>query len=214
MVHSSSSKCVKLVGDLTKLTLMFVLYTTAVPPPLCPCLDTQWILWVFGVSSDNTVLSLLVPNHVSVNAKRSMLLSRMKSLMDSILFFTDLGFSNVNDQFFSSLSTGVLLIRNKFVKFNVNVQDLLSFLAVAIVAIKVSKLAVPDWSISWIKLSQFTPLPFLLKWYLPELIAVHIGHWTFLPPFVPRQVRRVTFTKDGLYLWLQFIHGWLTIDLV
>jgi hypothetical protein len=62
----------------------------------------------------------------------------MKSLMDSVLFFTDLGFSNVNDQFFSSLSTGVLLIRNKFVKFNVNVRDLLSFLAVAIVAIKVS----------------------------------------------------------------------------
>ena len=74
---------------------------------------------------------MLVPNHVSVNAKRSMSLSRMKSLMDSVVFFTDLGFSKVNDKLFSSLSTGVLLIRNKFVKFNVNVRDLPSFLTVA-----------------------------------------------------------------------------------
>jgi hypothetical protein len=131
MVHSSSSECVKLVGDLTNSTLMFVFYTTAVPSPLCPFLDTQWILWVFGMSSDKTVLSMLVPNHVSVNAKRSMSLSRMKSLMDSVVFFTDLGFSKVNDKLFSSLSTGVLLIRNKFVKFNVNVRDLPSFLTVA-----------------------------------------------------------------------------------
>ena len=194
MVNSSSSKCVQLVGDLTKSTLMFMLYTTVVPPPLCPCLDTQLILWIFGVSSYNTVLSMLVSNHDSVNAKRSMLLSRMKSLMGSVLFFTDLGFRNVTDKLFSSLSTGVLLIRNKDVKFNVNVWDLLSFLAVSIVAIKVSKLTVPDWSINWIILPQFTPLPLLLKSYLPELITVRIGQWTFLPPFIPRRVRKVTFS--------------------
>ena len=69
---------------------------TATPPPLQLVLGICWRSYPVGVISAITLLSIVLPSHVSVKAKMSTLLCVRKSLKDVVLFLTDLVLSKTN----------------------------------------------------------------------------------------------------------------------
>lgn len=77
--------------EATVLMPMHVLCINATPPPRRPQRGTCLIFYPSGKSSSRHVLSVKLPNHVSVTATKSKSFDKMKSQKDRVLFFRERG---------------------------------------------------------------------------------------------------------------------------
>ena len=79
------------------------------------------MLYPQGVNSDITLLSTVVPSQVSVRARMSTLLERIKSFIEVALFLTDRGFNETRDTLFSLFSLDAVGSIDKLERVDFNV---------------------------------------------------------------------------------------------